>query len=216
MDIRLRKLKNKIDLKGYWIELTSTYLADIQLKENLWSQIEFNYTHSSRHYHNLDHLLYMFLKALQFKDQIQDFDTLSFSIFYHDFIYKATRSDNEEKSASEAEKRLVKLGVTPIKIRECMDQIKATKLHDDHSNIDTNYLVDFDLAILGEDSVTYNDYTQKIRNEYSVYPDFLYKRGRKKVLNHFLQMENIYKTPEFIKGYESKARENMMDELSRL
>jgi predicted metal-dependent HD superfamily phosphohydrolase len=40
--------------------------------------------------------------------------------------------------------------------------------------------LDADLSILGKDLDTYLAYTKMIRKEYSIYPDFLYKPGRKK------------------------------------
>src|SRR5690606_34481974 len=99
-------------------------------------------------------------------------------------VYNITRQDNEQKSADIAEDRLAKLGVPADKISMCQNQIMVTKEHHDSTDNDTNYLLDFDLLILGDTPENYKDYTKKIRNEYSIYPDFLYKKGRKKVLQH--------------------------------
>jgi predicted metal-dependent HD superfamily phosphohydrolase len=49
-----------------------------------------------------------------------------------------------------------------------------------------------------------------------VYPDVIYKPGRKKVLAHFLQMERIYKTGIFFTMFEKQARQNLQDELAEL
>jgi predicted metal-dependent HD superfamily phosphohydrolase len=92
----------------------------------------------------------------------------------------------------------------------------ATKDHQAGSDKGTLYLLDFDLAILGENLQTYAEYVQKIRAEYALYPDFLYNRGRKKVLQHFLDRDTIFKTREFIDNYESQARENLKAELKEL
>ena len=78
---------------------------------------------------------------------------------------------------------------------------------------DTNFLLDADLAILGQDRKIYENYIQHIRKEYSIYPDFMYKPGRKKVLIHFLEFEEIFKTDYFKVKYEEKARENIQKEL---
>ena len=61
---------------------------------------------------------------------------------------------------------------------------------------------DADLAILGKDATTYMNYSHQIRQEYKVYPDFMYNPRRKNVLHHFLQMESIYKTPQFRQQYD--------------
>lgn len=60
------------------------------------------------------------------------------------------------------------------------------------------------------------NYTKQIRKEYSIYPDFLYKPGRKKVLEHFLQLENIFKTDYFKTKYEVQARKNIESEWRNL
>ncbi len=82
--------------------------------------------------------------------------------------------------------------------------------------MDINYLLDADLSVLGKDRETYLVYTQMIRKEYSIYPDFLYKPGRKKVLRHFLELENIFKTEYFRDQYETQAKENIETELRLL
>ena len=80
----------------------------------------------------------------------------------------------------------------------------------------TNLFTDADLSILGSDSIAYKAYVENVRREYSMYPDFLYKPGRKKVLIHFLSVESIFKTNEFATRFEAQARKNVNDELSKL
>ncbi|MEK6482321.1 hypothetical protein WJR50_32580 [Catalinimonas sp. 4WD22] len=204
------------NLRIIWHELSSKYSSNTKLVESLWEEIEKSYTDKKRHYHNLAHLAYMIGKAMECKDKLADLDTLLFSIFYHDIIYSTKRKDNEEKSAEVAQNRLTSLGVPTSKTAKCQQQILATKHHQDNNDSDTNYLVDFDLAILGESLEKYHDYAKKIRKEYSMYPDFLYKKGRKKALQHFLAMEVIFKTAEFRNDYEQQARENLKIELQQL
>ena len=180
-----------ISLKETWEEVASRYSDNTELINKCWIEIEKSYTAKKRHYHNLAHLEYMVDKVNVFRSKLQDLDVILFSIFYHDIVYDTKCQDNELKSAEIAGERLIRLGVTSDKVATCQNQILATKHHQANSDNDTNFLVDFDLGILGEEQVTYLDYTKKIRAEYSIYPDFLYKRGRKKVLQHFLEMEHI-------------------------
>jgi predicted metal-dependent HD superfamily phosphohydrolase len=49
-----------------------------------------------------------------------------------------------------------------------------------------------------------------------MYPDFLYRPGRRKVLQHFLDMERIFKTEEFASKFEKQARVNLGWELRGL
>lgn len=151
--------------------------------------------------------------AFEYKSEITDFNTLLFSIFYHDIIYNAKRSDNELKSAQLASERLNRLGLTNDQINKCHEQILATKEHVNGAEIDTNFLVDFDLAILGDEPEKYIEYTKRIRMEYDVYPDFIYNKGRRKVLRHFLEMDRIFKTNEFEANFAERAQENLRIEL---
>ncbi len=105
----------------------------------------------------------------------------------------------------------------PEKVSDlCYSGILATKDHEVSNHPDLNFLIDADLAILGRDWDDYYDYTQKIRKEYRIYPDFLYRKGRKNVLQQFLKMESIFKTKHFSIKYEEKAKNNLHRELNSL
>ncbi|UTX48399.1 hypothetical protein [Chryseobacterium sp. MA9] len=205
-----------MSLKNQFEQLCSPFTEDQQLIRDLWKEIETKYSEKGRHYHNLLHLENMFSELETVKMKISDFTAISFSIFYHDVIYDATSKSNEEKSAVKAEKRLAELHIDKDKITIISEQILATKSHQHSDQEDTNYLLDADLSVLGKDFKTYLEYTQNIRKEYSIYPDFLYKPGRKKVLKHFLELESIFKTEYFKDRYESQAKENIAEELRLL
>jgi len=201
------------NLKEIWHDLNLKYTSDAVLIGELWNEISRRYSAQDRHYHNLNHLEYMINLAFRYKSEISDFDTLLFTIFYHDIVYNVKRSDNELKSAELAINRLNQLGLSEKQGNRCREQILATKEHTDGTDTDTNFLVDFDLAILGDSPEKYIEYTKRIRKEYAIYPDFMYKKGRKKVLMHFLEMDNIFKTNEFKTKFEARARRNLGNEL---
>lgn len=203
-------------LKDRFDSLCLQFSQDQNLIENLWLEIEKKYSEKGRHYHNFEHLQNMFSELESVKDKISDFNIISFSVFYHDVIYDASSKSNEEKSAEFAKKRLEKLNINKESINKIFNQIIATKAHQKSDDQDINYLLDADLSILGKGAETYLDYTKKIRKEYSIYPDFLYKPGRKKVLQHFSALENIFKTDYFKEKYEVQARENIEIEISLL
>jgi len=184
--------------------------------EKLWNEIKKEYSKKSRHYHNLSHLDNLTMELLAIKDRISDWQTLVFSIAYHDIVYSTLKSDNEEKSAEFARRRLTKLSIADLKKEKCVSQIIATKSHNPSEDNDTNYFTDADLSILGADNEQYFNYSSLIRKEYKFYPDIVYNPGRQKVLRHFLSMERIYKTNYFRDKYEKQAKENINDELRRL
>lgn len=203
-------------LQTTYTNLLSQYNIASDTIDEYWNEIHTHYTQSNRHYHNLGHLEDLLIQLNSLKDKIDDWNTLLFTLYYHDIIYKSTKKNNEEKSADFAVSRMTKIGIDEDVISRCFDQIIATKYHKVDISMDTNYFTDADLSILGRSPENYLAYCQNIRKEYSIYPDILYKNGRKKVIKHFLAMESIYKTKEFFDKYELQARENLIKEQSRL
>ncbi|EDP96701.1 hypothetical protein U8527_00165 [Kordia algicida OT-1] len=201
-----------------WRNLVLNYTNDETLLIQLWEEINKKYTSSRRRYHNLDHINYMLKLASKNKADFNDFDILLFAIWYHDIIYKATKSNNELKSAEFAQKQLKKLQIDTKRIENCFNLIVSTKKHEiiNTKNQDNAYLLDFDLAILGTSWESYKAYTQKIRKEYNMFPDFMYNKGRKKVLQHFLERPRIYYTEKYYDLWETIARENIQKELTLL
>ncbi|WP_298509587.1 hypothetical protein [uncultured Kordia sp.] len=208
----------KYDLHRWWLNLTSKYTDDELLLNQLWKEIHKNYTSKKRYYHNLTHIGNMLRCVSIDQNDLDDPDTLNLAIWYHDIIYNATKSNNELKSAEFAQKRLKKLQIDPKKIENCANLIISTKKHEilNTQNEDNAYLLDWDLAILGASWKWYEDYTQKIRKEYAMFPDFMYKKGRKKVLQHFLERPRIYYTEKYYDLRETNARNNIQKELTLL
>jgi predicted metal-dependent HD superfamily phosphohydrolase len=202
-------------LKQTFIELTQKYSDDNRLIEILWNEIEKNYTDKNRYYHTLAHLDNLYEQLLEVKDEIEDWDTILFTLYYHDIIYNSTKKDNEYKSAELAKVRLESIAYPADKISKCVIQILSTKEHSKSIDNDANLFTDADLSILGQAWEAYSDYFKQVRKEYSIYPDFLYNRGRKKVLNQFLKMGNIFKTNLFYSKFENVARQNLANELKQ-
>lgn len=203
-------------LKETFIGLLTNYTDNDCLIHELWTEVETTYTGHERKYHTLQHLEHLLDVLTELKDQINDWNILLFTLYYHDIIYDASRSDNEEESADFAEKRMQQLAVPNETIKRCKNQILATKSHLESCDNDTNYFIDADLSVLGQSWEMYSDYFKNVRKEYIIYPDTVYTPGRKKVLQHFLAMERIYKTDFFFTKFERQAKENLQTELQRL
>ncbi|MFH7014005.1 hypothetical protein ACHRV5_19270 [Flavobacterium sp. FlaQc-52] len=184
--------------------------------ETLWVDLEKAYSGKSRHYHNLNHLKEMIELFDEYQNRLKNPDEVLFSIFYHDYIYKATRKDNELKSAEYALKVETHSSASLLNKNLIFDAICATQSHQQNDIEDINWLIDFDLKILAKDWNDYQIYFNQIRKEYRVYPDFLYNPGRKKALEHFLENEYIFQTEEFRRLFEEKARINIEKEISLL
>jgi predicted metal-dependent HD superfamily phosphohydrolase len=201
-------------LKQTFIALLTKYTNDQDLITELWAEIERKYSDKKRHYHTLSHLENLFQQLTEIKTQIRDWDVVLLSLYYHDVVYNSLKSDNEQKSAELAEKRIKSIGISLEIIEQCKAQIMATKAHFMSENEDTNYFTDADLSVLGQSWEMYSEYYQNVRKEYAIYPDLIYNAGRKKVLKHFLGMERIFKTNYFYLKFEQQARVNLEKELT--
>ena len=207
-----RDLKESV-LKQTFIDLLSNYADDDDLKNELWNEIADNYSSTKRHYHNLKHLESILAQLNEVKEEVNDWQTILFTLYYHDITYNPLKADNEEKSADIAAKRMKQISVSDEKITVCKEQILATKTHIKSAVSDTNYFMDADLSILGHPWETYLEYCKNIRKEYFIYPDVIYNPGRKKVINHFLAMHRIFKTPFFYDKFELQAKQNLQKEI---
>lgn len=199
-----------------FLKLVKKYSNNNELANNLWLEIFTKYSEAKRQYHTIDHLEAMISNLNEVKENIEDWDTTLFAVFYHDVIYKASSSSNEADSAKLAMERLSTIAYPANKIAKCANMILATKQHLTSEDNDTNFLLDADLAILGTSEEEYQKYKDQIREEYSVYPDFMYNSGRRKTMQQFLNRDTIYKTAYFINKFNQQAKNNIERELLEL
>lgn len=198
-------------VKETFYSLVQKYTTDEAHPGVCWQELHQLYTAPSRYYQTLEHVAYMLQQLIPVASQVQNWDALLFSVYYHDSIYKIPGSQNEEKSAQLFQKRISP--TTFQHIEHVKQQILSTKTHVKSTDTDTNLLLDADLSILGENENTYNTYRLHIRKEYHIYPDMIYNRERIKILKRLLARETIYKTDDFKEKFEEKARQNIAMEL---
>jgi predicted metal-dependent HD superfamily phosphohydrolase len=196
--------------------ISRKFVNDERLIESLWQKIVIEHSTRNRHYHNLNHLEYILVALEKVREKISDWDAVIFSIVYHDIVYRAHRKDNEAQSMLFAKEALASLQVGDFIIAHCIEIIHATKGHSFSNDEDVNYFTDADLSILGSSPEQYMQYARAVRQEYRLYPDLIYRPGRKKVLQHFLAMDRIFKTAYFFNLYEEAARQNLTRELHSL
>jgi predicted metal-dependent HD superfamily phosphohydrolase len=204
-------------LYAQWVGLTSQYAPAPSVIESLFNSIVEHYSASERAYHDLSHIQSLLSLSESVLDKIQNRDAHYFAVWFHDVIYDTRRSDNEEKSAEFAAEALARLGVPERTIAVVREMILATKHHRaDDLSWDVKAFLDLDTSILGAPEEIYKEYSRAIRKEYSWVPGFLYRKGRMKVLNDFLDRESIYQTEEIRAKYEAQARHNMAEEIRAL
>lgn len=203
-------------LKHNWNQLFHRYSVDEKLRDTQFELIYKQYSDSSRHYHNLDHISAMLSLTENYSDLIKEKDIVLFAIWFHDIVYNPLKKNNEEKSAGMAGEMMEKLKTEPDKIKRVQQYILTTKTHSGPADSDLSFFLDLDLSVLGSSAETYDNYCRNVRKEYSWVPDMLYKPGRMKVLQHFLDMERIFKTELFYNLFETKARENLRTEMDAI
>lgn len=182
--------------------------ADI---ERIFRLLLTTYGDDRRHYHSLSHIEQMMGLAEQYQNDIQQWESFYFAIWFHDFIQQNS-GDNEGMSAEIAAEFLAQLKVPAKIIEYCAELILATKYHCYQPDTDMQLFVDIDLSILAVDRALYKSYAYKCRKEYSL-PDFVYRFGRKRFLNGLLVREYIFSSTVFREQKEQLARENIQWEL---
>jgi predicted metal-dependent HD superfamily phosphohydrolase len=175
------------------------------------------YGEPNRHYHTLHHIAA--LLALLDRQDPADRDALTLAILFHDVVYDPTRQDNEEASAAWAAARLASLGF-PEDLRTRVARLIVATRHDRPLDAtgepDLALLLDLDLSILAAPAADYRAYAQAVRREYAFVPDLLYRPGRRRVLEGFLQRERIYLTEPLRIAWEQPARANLAAEIAEL
>ena len=159
---------------------------------------------------------------------------LLLSIFFHDAIYDAHSSTNEEDSAKLFESKFAKnTNLHPSNVQLVVSYILATKHHtisesssEGKSIVDCSNTVsqdplhlflDMDMSVLGKVSEAYQQYAILIRKEYSFVPADIYCSKRADILEHFLiQSKRIYHTSLFYDAFELRARHNVQKEIELL
>ena len=77
-------------------------------------------------------------------------------------------------------------------------------------------MLDADLAVLGADADTYDEYVRNVRAEYAAVSDDAWRSGRSAVLRGFLERPHIFATPTMAARREAQARRNLGSELASL
>jgi predicted metal-dependent HD superfamily phosphohydrolase len=204
-------------LREDWDELTGQYGATHEQINRAFQLLAEKYTEKDRAYHNLSHVSALLALSNSIKQKLTDPNAVAFAIWFHDAVYNTRRTDNEEKSAELAASVLERLRVPGEAISLVQGMIIATKEHSlEIGSDDVKAFLDLDLAILGAVPAVYREYAKAIRREYRWVPAFIYRRGRRQILERFLKRESVYFTQEMNARFECQARLNIENELGEL
>lgn len=184
--------------------------------EKLFHKMVECYSEPHRRYHTIQHLQECFAHLESVRSFAESASEVELALWFHDAIYDTSRKDNEERSAAWARGSALLAGLSTERADRISNLVIATKHDAVPVGKDAKVLVDIDLAILGADAARFEEYEVQIREEYSWVPESLYRKGRRKILQGFLNRERIYCTKFFQVEYETRARENLSRSLARL
>ncbi|WP_127124438.1 hypothetical protein [Pseudoflavitalea rhizosphaerae] len=203
-----------------WDRLTNGYANAPAMAATCIAEVEKAYNGKKRYYHNAGHIRDLLDLSGEYRNSLKAPLLVDFAIVYHDIVYDVLRKDNEARSAVTAAKRLTALGLHSYEAGLVKLYIEATQYHRvpeglEHAE-DLAFFLDFDMAILAAPWEQYEAYTIAVRKEYRIYPDLLYKPGRRKFLEQTLAAPVIFRRPEFHSRFDAAARNNMEKELQYL
>ena len=222
---KIMQLSDSIEtLKSTWDNLLQPFQVSPRFSQKVFLDLVRAYSSIGRFYHTLEHIQLVLKVIEEIRRQsppqallIINFPAIQLAAWFHDVIYDSKSKDNEEKSAKYAAATLTRLGI-PINTGECVQNlILNTKTHQaPPADMDSQILLDADLAILGASELEYKTYAQGIRQEYAWVADELYRVGRRQFLQNLLQRKRIYFTPQLFVNLESRARLNLQAEIATL
>lgn len=197
-------------------------LEHLSIEDPFSENIKLMKAYENREYHNLSHVENMLFNFNAYEDlthqKIPNRDIFKLAVYMHDY-YNGSINDVEdsaiyarnllENSKSSKSKKLAP---------QLTKLILATTHSRDLSNAsnEEKIISDLDLAVLASEPDEYNDYSRKIRKEFKQFNDEEFAKGRIKILEKLLKKEQIFYTPFFSLNYESRARDNMKQELENL
>jgi len=203
-------------LSAQWHQLTAPLLADEGQREATLIQLTAAYEAHGRHYHTLRHVQVLLDAMQRVAVTLQDAEAVQLAVWFHDAVYNPLRDDNEARSAKLALKFLTESTWPLARQQRVAFLIERTKDHtlpQPNDDTDLHLFLDADLGILGAAETDYWHYARQVRQEYHLVPDFLYRRGRCKVLAKLLSTSTLYRTETYRNQLEDAARHNLHAEL---
>jgi predicted metal-dependent HD superfamily phosphohydrolase len=200
-----------------WVRLLSRFNVEPAPAYPIFDRLIEAYQETHRHYHNLEHINEVLKVAGKLADQSESLLTIQLAIWFHDAVYDATRTDNERRSAELARELLLPVNVDPAIVETVERLILATAIDaitPEHA--DGKIMLDADRSILGADPKRYQRYVDGIRKEYQHVSDELWRAGRGKLLQHWLDQPRLFLTERMHSVGDEPARTNLRAELDAL
>ncbi|MGY1710188.1 metal-dependent phosphohydrolase [Geodermatophilus sp. SYSU D00758] len=181
-----------------------------------WAAVVAAWSQPHRRYHDLTHLAAVLGLVGELDAAAADPAAVRLAAWYHDVVYDPRRGDNEQVSAERARAGLRGL-VPDERVEEVVRLVLLTAGHDPQPG-DANgaVLCDADLAVLAGPPEAYAGYASAVREEYGHLTDEEFTTGRIAVLEHLLELPELYRLPAVAAAWTPRARANLSAELALL
>ena len=193
-------------LEKSWFALHQHY--HFSEPQKVFNKLIAAYSEKQRAYHTVQHLYECLVLLESIRSDLNDANAVELALWFHDAVYDPQAKDNELKSAELFEQYLAQdLSIDIVlKIKQW---ILATQKHESTNELDLQFLLDIDLAILAASPERFAEYEQQIQQEYAWVDPDIYLIKRKQVLAHFYQAEPLYQTEYFQQILEQRAKSNL-------
>ncbi|WP_010459193.1 HD domain-containing protein [Acidovorax radicis] len=215
-----RQPAHATELLAHWQALGQALGRDSPAWRTEGRRLILSWAHWPRAYHDTTHLWACLRHWQAVQDQqpgtLQDPHAVALALWYHDAIYWPWSKHNEQRSADWAH-RFVLNHKLPATLAETVHQHILDTCHTPGPLAgDAQWVVDIDLAILGQSDTVYRQFERHVRREYFFVRWPRYVAGRSAVLQGFLDRPRIYGTEWFQTRYEVQARSNLAHALHAL
>lgn len=173
------------------------------------------YRQTGRAYHTLAHALRVLRDVKRFAHWwgVEDYGAVQLAALLHDVVYDTHSRENEQRSAEFVTWWGRTLGIAPAVYAQAAEIIRATQHHAATASADMRLVLDADLLILAAPADDYETYRRAIRREFEWVAEADWTSGRRRVLQSFLDREQIYQTSHLHDALEALARDNLRREL---
>ncbi len=190
------------------------YVSGGKIDDETLNKIIYNYNSPERYYHTMQHINEMFSLLEDWeKDNHFHSTYIPLAILFHDAIYNPFSKTNEEDSVKLFDESVY---MDSKAKQEIKDLIMITKTHQSNGYHVQDLMIDLDLAILGSNSIRFDEYERQIRAEYKSVSDQVYNAGRIEFIRGIMDRPKIFLDDYFYKKYEENARTNLKNLLKSL
>ena len=180
-----------------------------------WPRLVARYAEPHRRYHTLAHAAAVARDSAWLAEGLSATERaiVAVAAWTHDVVYDAKPDEDERASAEWAREALA--GAAEAHIARVEGLILATIKHDAPADdLLATALLDADLAILGAPEEQYAVYARGVREEYTKYPDDVWREGRIAVLERLLERPP-YRSEAARTRWANAATANLTAELTR-